>query len=158
VAVRRSLSPSESEEFCGLTAIDTSVGGTVKVTPWLATPFTVTITGPVVAADGTAVPMVVTFQLVGVADLPLNEMVLEPWLAPKPDPLIATVVPAAPDVGERLLITGVTVKATPLLAVPLTLTTTGPVVAAAGTVATIDPVFQLVAVAATPLKVIVLDP
>lgn len=115
-------------------------------------------TGPVAAADGTAVPMVVTFQLVGVADLPLNEMVLEPWLAPKPDPLIATVVPAAPDVGERLLITGITVKATVLLAVPLTLTTTGPVVAAAGTVATIDPVFQLVAVAATPLKVIVLDP
>jgi hypothetical protein len=121
-------------------------------------PLTVMTTGPVAAADGTAVPMVVTFQLVGVADLPLNEMVLEPWLAPKPDPLIATVVPAAPDVGERLLITGVTVKATLLLAVPLTLTTTGPVVAAAGTVATIDPVFQLVAVAATPLKVIVLDP
>jgi hypothetical protein len=129
-----------------------------EVTPLLATPLTVMTTGPVAAADGTAVPMVVTFQLVGVADLPLNEMVLEPWLAPKPDPLIATVVPAAPDVGERLLITGITVKATVLLAVPLTLTTTGPVVAAAGTVATIDPVFQLVAVAATPLKVIVLDP
>ena len=128
------------------------------MTPLLATPFTVTTTGPVVAADGTEVPIVVTFQLVGVADLPLNETVLEPWLAPKPDPLIATVVPAAPDVGERLLITGVTVKVTLLLAVPLTLTTTGLVVAAAGTVATIELVFQLVGLAATPLKVSVLDP
>ena len=104
------------------------------------------------------VPIVVTFQLVGAANFPLNATVLEPWLAPKPDPLIATVVPAAPDVGERLLITGVTVKVTLLLAVPLTLTTTGPVVAAAGTVATIEFVFQLVGLAARPLKVSVLDP
>ena len=58
--------------------METSVGGTVKVTPLLATPFTVTTTGPVVAANGIAAPIVVTFQLVGVADLPLNETVLEP--------------------------------------------------------------------------------
>src|SRR5579863_3467161 len=65
---------------------------------------------------------------------------------------------AAPDVGDRPLVTGVTVKVTLLLATPPTLTTTGPDVAFAGTAATITPVFQLVGVALIPLNVSVLDP
>ena len=52
-------------------------------------------------------------------------------------PLIVTDVPTPPDVGDKLLIFGVTVKLTPLLTCPFTVTTTGPVVAPAGTAATI---------------------
>ena len=67
----------------------------------------------------------------------------------------------APDVGETLVILGVpsTVKLTPLLALPPTVTTTLPVVAPVGTVATIDVVLQLViVVAAVPLNFTVFVP
>ena len=60
--------------------------------------------------------------------------------------------------GDRLLITGVTVKVTLLLVTLPTVTTTGPDVAVEGTIATIVPVFQLVGVAFAPLKVTVLVP
>jgi len=50
------------------------------------------------------------------------------------------------------------VNAKPLLAIPLTVTTTLPVVAPLGTVTTIPVGLQLVAVAAVPLKVAVLVP
>jgi hypothetical protein len=113
-----------------------SAGGTVKGTPVLDTPPTVTTTGPVVAPDGTGVVMPDALQFVGAAPVPLNETVLEPLIAPKPDPLIVIEVPGAPEVGDKLLITGVTAKVTLLLAVPPTLTTTGPDVALVGTVAT----------------------
>ena len=53
---------------------------------------------------------------------------------------------------------GITVNKIPLLACPFTVTTTLPVVAPAGTGATIDVALQLVGVAATPLKVTVLVP
>ena len=55
---------------------------TVKVTPVLATPLTVTTTLPVVAPLGWPV-MLVALQLVGVAAMPLKVTVLPPWLAPK---------------------------------------------------------------------------
>ncbi len=75
-------------------------------------------------------------------------------------PVIVTGVATGPEVGARLVIAGagVTVKGTPLLATtPPTVTTTFPVVAAAGTTATIDVSLQLVIdVAAVPLKVTVL--
>ena len=45
---------------------------TVKLTPLLATPPTVTTTLPVVAPDGTGATMLVALQLVGVAAVPLN--------------------------------------------------------------------------------------
>lgn len=77
---------------------------------------------------------------------------------PNPDPLIVTDVPIAPDVGDKPLITGVTVNVTLLLDVLPTVTTTGPEVAAVGTSATILDCPQLVGVAATPLKVNVLEP
>ena len=73
-------------------------------------------------------------------------------------PTIVTEVPTGPDVGERLLIFGVTVKVTPLLGTPFTETTTGPVVAPEGTGATMLLALQDVGVAATPLSVKVLVP
>jgi hypothetical protein len=51
---------------------------TVKATPLLATPLTVTITLPVVAPFGTGAVMLVALQLVGVAPIPLNVTVLVP--------------------------------------------------------------------------------
>ena len=104
--------------------------------------------------------MLVAFQLVGVAAVPLNLTVLLPWVEPKLDPVIVTEAPTAPDVGERLVIcgAGTTVKVTPLLALLETVTTTLPVVAADGTVATMLVALQLVALALVPLNFIVLVP
>ena len=56
------------------------LGGTVtvKVTPLLATEFTVTTTLPVAAPAGTGTTMLVADQLVGVAAVPLNVTLLVP--------------------------------------------------------------------------------
>src|SRR6266849_5160584 len=72
---------------------------TVKLMPLLATPPTVTTMGPVVAPLGTGTLMLVPFQLVGVAAVPLNLTALVPCVAPKFAPAIVTDVPTAPDVG-----------------------------------------------------------
>jgi hypothetical protein len=72
--------------------------------------------------------------------------------------LIVTEAPTAADVGERLLMLGRTLKLTPLLAVLPTVTTTLPVVAPAGTGATMFVVLQLVGVAVVPLNLTVLVP
>jgi hypothetical protein len=111
------------------------VSRTVNETPALATPLTVTTTGPVVAPAGTGTLIEVAAQVVGVAGVPLNLTVLVPCVAPKFVPLIVTEVPTAPEVGVKLVMVGVgrTVKATPLLATPLTVTTTLPVAAPVGT-------------------------
>jgi len=79
-------------------------------------------------------------------------------VAPNVVPLIVTESPTPPEVGERLFIFGATVKVTPLLACPLTVTTTGPVVAAAGTGAAMLVALQLLGVVAVPLNVTVLVP
>jgi hypothetical protein len=134
---------------------------TVKLTPLLAWPPTVTITFPVVAPIGTGATMLVALQLVGVAAVPLKLTVLLPCVEPKFVPAIVTDVPARPEVGDKLLMLGagtVTVKLTPLLAWPPTITTTCPVVAPVGTAATIFVALQLVGVAAVPLKLTVLVP
>jgi hypothetical protein len=106
--------------------------------------------------------IVVAFQLViVVAVVPLKVSVLVPWVAPKLVPVIVTKAPTAPDVGDRLVMLGAdtTVNVLPLLATPLTVTTTFPVVAPVGTVATIDVAPQLViVVAVVPLKVTELVP
>src|SRR5258706_509012 len=114
------------------------VGTTVKLTPLLATPATVTTMLPVVAPAGTGATMLVALHVVTVAVVPLNVTVLVPCVAPKFDPPIVTAVPTAPDAGDRLVIEGVgkTVKLTPLLLTPFTRTTAFPVVAPEGTVAT----------------------
>jgi hypothetical protein len=70
---------------------------TVKLTPLLATPPTVTTTFPVVAPLGTVTVMPVALQLVGVPAVPLNVTVLVPCVAPKFVPVIITGVPTGPD-------------------------------------------------------------
>src|SRR5260370_2755113 len=106
--------------------------------------------------------MLVALQLVGVAAVPLNLTVFVPWLDPKLLPVIVTGAPTTPDAGLKLVILGVetvvTVKATPLLAVPPTVTTTFPLVAPAGTGTTMLVALQLVGVAAVPLNFTVLVP
>jgi uncharacterized protein YjeT (DUF2065 family) len=105
--------------------------------------------------------MLAALQLVGVAAIPLNVTVLVPCVAPKFAPAIVTDAPTNPDAGLRLVMLGpgtVTVKLTPLLATPPTVTTTLPVVAPAGTGATMLVALQLVGVAAIPLNVTVLVP
>jgi hypothetical protein len=79
---------------------------TVKFTPVLGTPPTVTTILPVVAPAGTGTTMLVLLQLVGVAAVPLNETVLVPCVAPKYAPVIVTGVPTAPEVGFRLEMLG----------------------------------------------------
>jgi hypothetical protein len=138
------------------------LGGTVtvKVTPLLASELTVTTTVPVVAPDGTGTTILVLDQLVGVAVVPLNLIVLVPFVAPKFVPVTVTDVATGPLVGDRLVMLGatVTVKLTPALARPPTVTTTLPVVAPDGTGTTMLVFDQVVGVAVVPLNVIVLVP
>src|SRR5256885_11850821 len=64
--------PPRSTLFPYTTLFRSSLLVTVKLTPLLATPPTVTITLPVVAPVGTGATMLVALQLVGVAATPLN--------------------------------------------------------------------------------------
>jgi hypothetical protein len=95
-------------------------GATVKMMPLLAMPPTVTTTLPVVAPAGTGTTMLVGLQLVGVAAVPLNVIVLVPWLAPKLTPAMVTDVPTAAEVGDKLVMLGAasTVKLIQMLAPP----------------------------------------
>jgi hypothetical protein len=124
----------------------------------LGTPLTVTMTFPVVTPAGTLTMMEVVLQLPIIGAVPLNVTVLVPCVDPKLVPVIVTDAPTAPDVGDTLVMVGGTVNATPLLATPPAVTITFPVVAPAGTVATIDVALQLVIVVAVPLNVAVLVP
>jgi hypothetical protein len=123
-------------------------------------PATTTEIAPVDAPIGTGTTIFVSFQLVGIAGVPLKLTVLVPWAAPKFAPVIVTIAPTTPEVGEIELIDGGarTVKFTPVLAKPLTVTTTLPVVAPVGTDTTICPSLQLAGVADVPLKLTVLVP
>jgi hypothetical protein len=133
---------------------------TVYKEPLLLIPPTVTTTFPVVAPVGTGTTIELALQLVGVAWVPLKLTVLLPRLVPKFEPLIVTEVPTSPADGDRPLIDGrwITVNGEPLLLVPVTVTTTFPVVAPVGTGTTIEAALQLVGVAAVPLKLTVLLP
>jgi hypothetical protein len=133
---------------------------TVKDLPLLSTPLACTITFPVVAPVGTGTAIDVAPQLVGVAVVPLNLTVLLPCVEPKFVPVIVIDIPTTPEVGDKLVILGAdtTVNDFPLLATLLTVTTTLPVVAPLGTVATIDVALQLVVVAVVPLNFTVLVP
>lgn len=133
---------------------------TVKLTPLLEVPPTFTTTFPVVVPEGTGALIEVALQLVGVAAVPLNLTVLEPWVAPKFVPVIVTTAPTPPEVGARLLMAGAMtmVNFTPLLALPLTVTTTFPVVAPEGTGTVIDEERHFVGAAAVPLNLTVLEP
>src|SRR5882762_9125386 len=138
-----------------------SPSGTVKPSVLLAMLLTVTTTFPVVAPVGTGTTIDPLPQVVGVAVVPLNFTVLVPCVEPKLLPVMVTDVPTGPVVGERFVMLGAatTVNKELLLATPFTATTTFPVVAPVGTVATIDVWVQLViAVAAVPLNFNVLVP
>ena len=131
-------------------------GKTVKFTPLLATPLTVTTTLPFVAPTGTVVRMVGGFQELMTAGVPLKVTVS--GVGPNPDPLIVTEVPTEFAFGDKLLMKGMTVKTTPLLARPPTLTNTFPVVAVLGTENVIVLLFQVVGVIERPLRRTVLEP
>lgn len=104
--------------------------------------------------------MLVADQLAIVACTPLNLTVPVPWVDPKFEPATVTDAPIAPLAGDSVEITGAgsTVKLRPPLATPPTVTTTLPVEAVAGTVATMVVAFQEVVVAVTPLNLTVLVP
>jgi hypothetical protein len=128
----------------------------VNVTPLLVNWPTLTVTGPVLTLAGTVVLMELALQLDTVAGSPLKRSTpVVPWLAPKFWPEIVTAAPAAPVEGEMLVMLGpgLTVKVTLLLLIPPAWTTSGPVVAPAGTGTTMLPSLQLNGVAALPLKV-----
>ena len=120
--------------------------------PLLVTPPTVTVTEPLLDAVGTLATICVSVQLVIAAALFENATV--PAVLPKPLPLIWTAVPTGPLVGDRDVMTGLAVvKTTSALLFALNpLMVTGPVVALAGTVATIWVSPQVVIAALKPLK------
>jgi hypothetical protein len=96
--------------LCGVPAVAVIVAGgpvTVKFTPLLATPPTVTTTFPVVAPAGTGITIVVAFQLLAVpAEVPLNFTVLVPCELPKFVPVMVTEVFTCPEVGFRVVMFG----------------------------------------------------
>src|SRR5215472_9061388 len=135
-------------------------GATVNDSPLLACPPTLTMTIPVVAPLGTWIVMLVALQaLAAPAEIPLNVTLLLPWLAPKFNPVIVSVAPAAPEFGPRVVIIGAAVNRAPLLATPDTVTTTLPVVAPVGTLTVmLVALHALAGPAEIPLNVMVLLP
>jgi len=88
--------------------------------------------------------------LVIAADVPLKLTFVAPA---RPVPVIVTEAPIAPFFGARFVIFGVTVKfAAVVMEPPDVVTVIGPVVAAFGTVVTIDVAVLLLITAAVPLK------
>lgn len=142
------LVPTDPDDWLRLVMLGVGTV-TVKFIPLLGAPLTVTTTFPVVAPDGTVVVMLEVVQLLPdtVAATPLKVTMLLPWLDPKFDPPMVTVVPTGPELVDRLvmLAVGRTVKATVLLATPnaVTVTVPLPTVAPEGTGTTIVPGLQL---------------
>ena len=67
----------------------------------------VTVSNPVLAPSGTVQVMEVSVQEeIVVAVIPLKVTVEVPWESPKYFPLIVTLVPTAPEVGERDVMVG----------------------------------------------------
>lgn len=82
-------------------------GGTVNDTlVLLGDPSAMTFTGPVVTLKGAVATICVSDQLVMMRLRPLIWAVLVPWVAPKLVPVIVTLVPFGPDVGETLVTAG----------------------------------------------------
>jgi hypothetical protein len=135
-------------------------GTITKSSPLLGTPATLITTYPVVVPVGTVTPMLVALQLVTGAATPLKATVLVPWVNPKALPMMVTGIPGASNTGETLSIVGgvTTLKFTPLLAVPPTVTTTFPVVAPVGTFTSMAAGPQPPTDADVPLKLTTLEP
>lgn len=66
-----------------VTNVSAGTDATVKFTPLLAFPLTVTATLPVVAPTGTGTTIRVEFQKVGLPGVPLKATVLLPCVVPK---------------------------------------------------------------------------
>jgi len=113
-----------------------------------------------VAPDGATAVTLVLLQEVTEATVPLKVMELPPCVLPKPEPAITTAEPGAPLLGVKveMLGGGTTVKSTPALGIPATLTTTLPVLIPAGAIAVMLLALHEVTLAATPLKVTVPTP
>jgi hypothetical protein len=96
--------------------------------------------------------MLVLLQALGWEVTPPKVTVLEPWLAPKFVPLMVTVVPSVPLAGDDV-IAGTSVRETPLLACPPTVTTTLPVpVGMFGTAKVMLLLLQLLGVIVKPFQ------
>jgi hypothetical protein len=130
-----------------------------KTEQLLDIPPTVTTTHPTVALDGTFTTILVGPHVVTEAEIPLN--VTTPAVEPKFVPVIVTDVPGEPEVALKLVMDGggkMTEKLTPLLAIPPTVTTTGPLVAPLGTVTAMLLELHVATDAGVPLNVTVLVP
>jgi hypothetical protein len=79
---------------------------TVKFAPLLVIPETVIATLPDVAPEGTWAVTVLLFHVSGIARMPLNCTVLVPCVAPKFEPVMTTVDPTRPAVGDKETIVG----------------------------------------------------
>jgi hypothetical protein len=124
---------------------------------------TVTLAVPTLAMSlaGTAAVSCVVLTYVVVSAVPFQLSVAPETKFVPVTVSVKAAPPAVAVVGESVVMVGVellTVKGWPLLGTPPTVTTTLPVIAPVGTVATIAPGFQLMMVAATPPKVAVLEP
>jgi len=147
--------------LAGETELTTADAATVNCTPLLVRVPTVTVTAPLLAPAGTETVILVSAQLVAVAETPLNNTCELPCVAPKPLPASVTEDPITPVAGVRLLSVGVEVTVNDiveLLAVPFVVTRTVPVVADFGTEATIFVSLQLATEASTLLNETVLVP
>jgi hypothetical protein len=126
----------------------------VAVPPGVVTPI-----GPVVAPLGTVAAIAVADVTAKLALTPLKVTAVAPL---KFVPSIVTLAPAAPLVGEKLIIVGalgVIVKLLALVAVPSgVVTLMGPVVAPLGTVAVIDVAEFTVKLALVPLNATAVAP
>jgi hypothetical protein len=147
----------------GETPVTESGSRTVNCTPLLVTPSSVTVTGPLVAPDGTTRVTLVSLQALALATKPLNWTVLLPWFGAKPEPLIVTVPPDEAAEGVKLMIVGFITSNVTLVGLEIeptvTVTIPGPDGVVPGTVATICELLQLVMeVATTPPKLTVLLP
>lgn len=106
--------------------------------------------GPVIAPTGTVAVTVPELLTVKAAAFPLNETVVAPV---KLVPLIVTLVPAAPRLGAKEVMAGITVKRVVVTKGPLgVVMVMSPVVAPEGTVVVIVPEGSTEKVAAVPLN------
>jgi len=81
-------------------------GSSVKFTGLLTTPETVTTIFPVVVPEGTGTVMLVGDHAVGVAEVPLKVIVLDPCGELNPLPVTVTEVPMTPTFGVTFDMTG----------------------------------------------------
>jgi hypothetical protein len=79
---------------------------TAKLIALLVTPPTRTTMLPVVAPLGTNTTMLVALQLITVARTPLNVTVLDPSIAPKPEPAIVSSDPTGPELADKAAMLG----------------------------------------------------